>query len=286
MLITKLHNRRNDTWRAYYWSGTEDPVDLHIDHSHYGDADVHSITLVVYNQCVYVLEQNWSILLYDSTVPGDADVIQARLLQQTNKTTLRARTLLRLPRKQRIHQDGIRVWHQYVRYGAAYTILTSITNKSSIQTEMSATVEFDNEYREATFVDTITYEKWHTHRVYCIDGSSRIVISNGNYQSNIEDNGKYMIRGISDGSFIVESTCIVRGIDYNNYLRISAYDTDQRIELLSGISRGGYVRVDSHFLFILVSWGVDNMYFNHVMYMVDTRNAYVYEFTHECRAPV
>ena len=150
----------------------------------------------------------------------------------------------------------------------------------------SGTIEFDNEYREATFVDTVTYEKWHTHRVYCIDGSSRIVIFNGDYQSSIKNNGKYMIRGISNGSFIVESIHNVRDDDYNNYLLISAYDTDQRIELLSGVPPVEYVRVDGHFLFILVSWSVDNMYFNHVMYMVDIRNAYVYEFTHEYHVPV
>lgn len=281
MLVTKLIDR-NGGERSYYWSGAEEPVYLHVEHHpNRLHNDVIGVTIIVHNQRVYALTSTWSAMLYDSIAPDDADKIRARVEQIIGKANICVKRLSSEPYKQRIEGDELHVWNVYQHLDPRHIVLTRITDTAVFHERLNDSVSGDY---GSTFIDTITHVAWKICRMYDTNDGLRIALTCDEYENSQYvrmNGGGFTLCGIVDGYAIVKTHY---AFDYIRYWIISIDDPTCRTQLLVIPDCLNQYRIDGYFLFVLrLTYPcLIRMY---VMYMVDTRNAHVYEFTHEYHVP-
>lgn len=281
MLVTKPIDH-NGGERSYYWSGAEEPIYLHIEHHpsrlHY---DVIGMTIIVHNQRVYALTSTWSAMLYDSTAPDDADKIRARVEQIIGKANICVKRLSSEPYKQRIEDDELHVWCMYQHLDSQYSVLTRITDTAVFHQRLNDSVSGDY---GSTFIDTITHAAWKACRMYDTKVGLRVALTCDEYENSQYirmDGGEFTLCGIVDGYAIVKTR---HALDYIRYWFISIDDPTRRTQLLVIPDCLNQCRIDGYFLFVL-RLTYSGLIRTYVMYMVDTRNAHVYEFTHKYHVP-
>ena len=281
MLITKPIDR-NGGERPYYWSCAEEPVYLHVEHHpNRLHNDITNMTIIVHNQRVYALTSAWSAMLYDSTAPGDADKTRARVEQIIGKDNICVKRLSSEPYKQRIKDDELHVWSMY-HSNPTYIVLTRITDTVVFHERINGDVSGDY---GSTYIDAITHAAWEACHSYNTEVGLRVALTCDEYKSSqyIRMNGdEFTLCGISNRYAIVKTRHALENI---RYWVISIDDTTCRTQVLVMPDSLGQYRIDGYFLFVLRLM-YSGWIRKHTMYMVDIRNAHVYEFADEYHVPV
>lgn len=272
MLVAHV-NPVNGARCEYYWNGTNAPVNLHIrirsSNECYHTKD---ITLAIIDYRVYAFTREWSVMLYDDLIPGDEANILTRLRPYCNYNLI-VKYIGRIHPRVYLNSNGAHVRYKF--YGCSdepdCEALTTI-HGDIIMTQYSDLCYdpiFDD-YLIYMYADAITYDMWSVF-IRVDTGYTWMVIENKNrtIQTKAQTSYEWWVIGVIDGLIIIK---IRDGIDQFMYTAISAIDPTMKRVIFTATNMQRD-RIEGYFLYVLCSPST--------MHMIDIRNGYIYEFTHD-----
>lgn len=274
MLVAHV-NPVNGARCEYYWNGTNAPINLHIQtrssEYYYHTKDV---TLAIIDYRVYAFTRERSIMLYDDRIPGDDANILTRLRPYCRYyDNLIVKYIGRS--NPRIFRNGNGAHVRYKFYGGSDELdceaLTTIQGDIIMtqHTDLYYDPMFDD-YLVYMYADTITYSMWSVF-IRIDAGYMCMVIENKNktIQTKAQTNYEWWVMDVIDGLIIVKTR---DGVDRFTYTAISAIDPTMKRVIFTATNMQRD-RIEGYFLYVLCSTST--------MHMIDIRNGYIYEFTHD-----
>ena len=273
MIISKIATTGPVERQEYYWDGTSEPVNLRIGiRFNYGNYDVSSLSLVVINYRLYALTKNWSIMLYDTTVPDDELNIQERVhpYQTCVNSTLIVKYISRCVKKVFYHSNGASILHTYNDGRITRDVITRISGDSVYHAEDDPRY---TEYFHNDISDTITHEIWRMrHELPIMDARRCMNITNTSQTIKIsmKYHNKYLV-GIVDNCVVDYSTENL----LTTFTITPIHDMDNERVIITLQNTHNSI-IYGYFLYVLTICG-----YEYDLYIIDVRNGYTYEFTHE-----